>query len=514
MGVEGISNANLLEETDWREKALNLTFNNRGNWNSSTSYNYLDQVNYWDMTWVLLYADSVPSGSDDPYHWSGSNNPWVDKSVYDSMTKLTKWSVSANGRRVWLVPNAYRRMTAVHLKKNGSTTSALTQTISNPIVARETYTMSLYYRAKNNLHLFMTHLIDTSANITDTYGVSGVAIINGHAVALNATDVSTGVTLQANPILPSTNWSWRFISITFIAKSSDSYQFALHGFTANTECEATMLKLEKGASATPWTDMGDVLKKSGIDIYAEKIVATTDNFEVHNSSGTKTFGIDPNGNIEAIGNASFKGNVEATSFISNNGSFVARNSDGNNVFWIDSNGDGWISGMLRAKTIYNSILNLVLVSADFGTGTTFPKTRSYSDIMDRRKQMTNPLPYLTYLPDFLIISTTDKKTGTEANPDPRYYNVTLPSASSCEGKMVEVHLYHRLLVDQSSTAHNVGLRVTFSNYTYPDGLSGETAYYQLEQSHTEAKKARFRILSTGSQWLILDEEGVTLNSTM
>ena len=187
------------------------------------------------------------------------------------------------------------------------------QAISKTIDAGGVYTLSLYYRSVTNLHLFLP-FFDTSASLKDEYGVTGAAIVNGHAVAYNAQDNDLGVTLQGNPVLHTTYWEWKFVSITFKANSS-TRKFALHGFASspNAKAEATMLKLEKGSSATPWTDVADVLKKSGIDIYAEKIVATTDNFEVQNQNGQKTFGVDKDGNLVSLGDASFNGTVHATS---------------------------------------------------------------------------------------------------------------------------------------------------------------------------------------------------------
>lgn len=52
---------------------------------------------------------------------------------------------------------------------------------------------------------------------------------------------------------------------------------------------------------------------TGIDIVNNKITAKTSNFEIVNSSGTKTFGIDSSGNLESSGSASFKGKITATS---------------------------------------------------------------------------------------------------------------------------------------------------------------------------------------------------------
>lgn len=54
------------------------------------------------------------------------------------------------------------------------------------------------------------------------------------------------------------------------------------------------------------------LLATGIDIKSHKILATTDNFEVRNNSGTTTFKIDKDGNIVGAGNASFKGTVYAS----------------------------------------------------------------------------------------------------------------------------------------------------------------------------------------------------------
>lgn len=59
--------------------------------------------------------------------------------------------------------------------------------------------------------------------------------------------------------------------------------------------------------------IGDKLEKSGVYIESGKILAKTNHFEVQNSNGDITFTIDKDGNLVSEGNASFKGNVTATS---------------------------------------------------------------------------------------------------------------------------------------------------------------------------------------------------------
>ena len=56
------------------------------------------------------------------------------------------------------------------------------------------------------------------------------------------------------------------------------------------------------------------LTQTGININAHKILAKTNNFEIQNTLGVKTFGVDANGNLESSGNASFKGTVKAENF--------------------------------------------------------------------------------------------------------------------------------------------------------------------------------------------------------
>ena len=413
MGVEGMSNGNILEETDWRGKMFSETFNDEGTWSSSSSYTYLDEVSYWfpNVTWLLLGADSVPAGSDDPYHW-GDGNPWVRSDVYDAAPKLTKWTRTGSGRCGWVVPDAYKRMTAIHLRNLGDgQTKELTQTTTGKFTAGQTYTLSFYYRSSNNMHLFMTHLIDTSATLNDTEGESGAILVNGHAVAYNATDSRTGVTAQANPVIPSSNWEWTFITITFVAKSASTSSFAFHAFTGYTEFEVTMVKMENGREATPWTELTkDSLKRSGLDIDAEKIVATTDHFEIQNSSGQTTFTVDNSGNIVGAGNAKFEGDVEATSFIAQNGGFEAYGSDPNTpVFKIDPNESG---GTLYTSILYTSHKRVNVLSSITASSLYYESTK---------------------LPNKLILYSSEQNASSQHT-----YTVTLPAASSYKGHEMEI----------------------------------------------------------------------------
>lgn len=467
LGVEGMSNGNILEETDWRNKEISYTaFNDRGAWSSSNSYNFLDKVTHWETEWVLLGAESVQAGAEDPYHWSGSDNPWVELSVYESATKITKWSADTGGGCVWLVQDAYRRMAAVHMKRNGSQTVTFSQTVgTDKIVAGGIYTLSLYYRSRNYFHIFLTNFIDTSASLVDEYGATGAALINGHAVAYNATDEATGVKLQSNPILPSTDWKWEFISITFMASSSSGRSFALHAYTQGTEIEATMLKMEAGSKATPWTELTkDTLKRSGIDIDAEKIIATTDNFEIRNSNDDMTFSVNGDGDLEAVGTASFR-------------------------------------GTLKARTIYNSILYLDLVADDFAPS---QQSSTFYDIMDRREL--SDRPYMDYLPDFLVVTTSVQRAAFTADDN---YEVILPDPTSAAnvGKLLEVFVYISGRAGGSQQVRCKGIRITLTAYEYPDGLSAGGGYIELVQaSSSDVVKGRLRILATSNDWMILDTD--------
>lgn len=61
-------------------------------------------------------------------------------------------------------------------------------------------------------------------------------------------------------------------------------------------------------------EVSDGLSATGIDIVNHKITAVADNFEIQNNSGKKTFGIDADGNLQSMGNASFGGTVKAMNF--------------------------------------------------------------------------------------------------------------------------------------------------------------------------------------------------------
>ena len=89
-------------------------------------------------------------------------------------------------------------------------------------------------------------------------------------------------------------------------------------------------QLEEGSTATAW-EIGNVEVRSselkqtadlirlqvgncGLDLTNSKILAKTNKFEIQNTSGVKTFGVDADGNLESTGNASFKGTVKAENF--------------------------------------------------------------------------------------------------------------------------------------------------------------------------------------------------------
>jgi hypothetical protein len=63
-----------------------------------------------------------------------------------------------------------------------------------------------------------------------------------------------------------------------------------------------------------WIGVNNGLTQTGINIQSHKITAKADNFEVQNNSGVKTFGIDANGNLVSIGDASFGGTIKARNF--------------------------------------------------------------------------------------------------------------------------------------------------------------------------------------------------------
>ena len=113
--------------------------------------------------------------------------------------------------------------------------------------------------------------------------------------------------------------SWARYWITFKVTSGSGYKRVLPirldpASQSSRTVYFAAVKLENGFGATAWTDTTeDKLLPTGIDITSGKIVATADNFVIQNNSGTTTFSIDENGNLQSSGDASFSGKITATS---------------------------------------------------------------------------------------------------------------------------------------------------------------------------------------------------------
>lgn len=259
MGVEGMAGANILQQTDWRTAQL-------------------ADLSQWILALRLNGADQ---GTDE------------QKALVFTLAR-----------------NAYERFTALHIEKPETTaydTAALWQSLNGRLKPNTQYTLSFRYRSTNPVFVFLQQIRNTAKP----------TLINGEQYAAN--EERNDIANQGNPRFPSTSWLWQSVTISFYTPASLSGTQYL-GFNAyawdGTKSAARNLeivnpKLELGAVATPWSDLPDVLRRTGVDIEQGKVVATADNFEVRNNAGEKTFGVDAEGNLTATGGAKFAGTIEA-----------------------------------------------------------------------------------------------------------------------------------------------------------------------------------------------------------
>ena len=326
LGVNGMSSGNILGQTDWKEGniASNYTvqLTDRGAWDNSETYNRFDKVSSGpggSHTYVLIGTDQMLPGGTDPYTLDDPSM-WLE---YVDTGTIDKWACE---NLVWKVGNAYNNFSAFHVLRpvyeteetKKPDTSRLKQNVYGKLTANTIYTLSFYYRSRTQVFLNMSGFINTNAAIKDKNNNSGGILFNEVAVPYG-TERSDIRFTNANPVIGNTDWAWKYVSITFQAKSGITSSAYL-GFDAYShsstnilgEFEVTMVKLERGSFATPWNDIPSALKRSGVDITAEKIVATTDHFEIQNSDGQTTFTVDEHGNIKGEGNAEFAGTVNAS----------------------------------------------------------------------------------------------------------------------------------------------------------------------------------------------------------
>ena len=311
--VEGTP-GNILPETDWRGKTIKHTFYPHSltekTYSSGAYYYPFDKVTNPNFSGEV--KDFAMMGATSARGNSATGDPWVQLLPDNTPTHLTRWTAQ---NAVWVVVDAFRHMAAMRIVKpvfrdnetHPFDTSRVSTVIGSTIQPSTVYTLSFFYRSWSTLFLNIQGIFDTNATLTDSQGNTGKAIVNGVAVT----------EIASNPVFANTNGVWTRATITFQTLSSLN-SYAILGFDAyssnasqKSEIEVTMPKLEEGYTATPWTDMATQLERSGLDIYAGKIVANTNNFEVHNQSGQKTFGIDAQGNLTATGGAKFSGTVDA-----------------------------------------------------------------------------------------------------------------------------------------------------------------------------------------------------------
>ena len=171
---------------------------------------------------------------------------------------------------------------------------------------------------------------------------------------------------------------------TFVCQKTGEYWFRTNSYSDGTT-EVTInfwnIKLEGGSSATAFTastsqmasqinqtansielNVKNGLEEVGISILGDsnKVVAKAGTFEVQNNSGTKTFEIDSDGNLQGSGNAAFKGTIKSGQYTENGQTKYANQINDNGsgqlakgeISW-DANGNAEYTGVLKAPMVYS-----------------------------------------------------------------------------------------------------------------------------------------------------------------
>lgn len=144
-------------------------------------------------------------------------------------------------------------------------------------------------------------------------GTMACYLHNGSAASVKYAENSQGLTVGAGwgavTVKPSTEWQRYWVHFRTADTTTLDFYCIIGRLTA-TDALVTIAepKLEKGATATEWTDLaadlieeGSVetrLLESGIDIRNRKITAHADTFEIRNNAGTLTASVNKDGVLE------------------------------------------------------------------------------------------------------------------------------------------------------------------------------------------------------------------------
>ena len=210
---------------------------------------------------------------------------------------------------------------------------------------------------------------------------------------------------------------------TFVCKKTGEYWFRTNSYSDGTT-EVTInfwnIKLEGGSDATAFTastsqmasqinqtansiemNVKNGLEEVGISILGDsnKVVAKAGTFEVQNNSGTKTFEIDSDGNLQGRGNAAFKGTIKSGQYTESGQTKYANqiNADGSGqlakggISW-DANGNSEFSGEMKSPMVYSPNylpLGTVIVGTDVKARTFIKAGNSSSATV----MLPNPVDY-------------------------------------------------------------------------------------------------------------------------
>lgn len=199
--------------------------------------------------------------------------------------------------------NAFGFCSSVHANPTSGYTNILTWRFDYDLNAD--YTLSFMAKGTGNLDVYL---------FNDNLDVSLLSEFSGQQ--RNSTDGNATIVLTPE---------WKRHTVRWRTKSARTlaWSYLQLRVSSGSDVYIAQPKLEKGCTATEWTDGdGDMvstkaLLATGIDIKNRKVTITSDNVEVQNNLGLKTFDIDENGNIVGYGDATINGRLLATEVLAN-----------------------------------------------------------------------------------------------------------------------------------------------------------------------------------------------------
>ena len=216
-------------------------------------------------------------------------------------------------------------------------------------------------------------------------------------------------------------------------------------------------------------EVEDGLSRTGIDITAGLIKATTDNFVIQNSAGENTFSVDAAGNLISKGNAAFGGIIKSKGIYQNMGFFSTSNDS---VSYLRTYADGHT------------------------TMGDYVAPQDYSSHYDDGYVMTNCEYVGCGLLDIVFLQ----------RDWPDRHCIYIPNPSGIEGKQIEIYKGDNNYLWHIGTDPNVA-NWTFFDATYRHGTI-QSNYIQLSKDTMYV-----RLLSNGTYWYILERRDIYGNIT-